>query len=107
MKVEKYEALKELIGKKYKIKLRFKEGKLNLDVIGPKGNVMKPIRRTRSKTTAFNLYGNNKDNWTTSKYELVCFLAGINLIGVEEVSLKFVKTHMEDIKNLIRRELKK
>jgi hypothetical protein len=107
MKVEKYEALKTLIGRKYKVKLRFNDGKLNLDVTGPKGNIMKPIKRSCSRTTAFNLYGDNKDKWTTSKYELVCFLAGVNVIGIKEINLKFVNAHMEDIKNLIRRELKK
>jgi len=108
MKVEKYNALRAIIPAKYKVKLRFKDNKVNLDVIGPKGNMLKPIvKKGYSKTTFFNLYGYNKDNWHTSKYELLCFMAGVEVIGVDEISTEFVKAHMDEIKALIRRELKK
>ena len=105
MKIEKYEVLKRVLQKKYHAKIRFKGGKLGIDVYGPSGNKLKPIRRGGYKSVFFNMYvdGNNKGQMF-SNYELLCYMAKVPVIG-RAISLKTVLDNRDKIRKLIRREL--
>lgn len=106
MNIEKYKALKQAIPSRYQIKLRFNNGKLGLDVY--KGDkFLKATQRSGMKTTYFKLYGDCEGKlkgYTVSKYELFCFISGVDVVN-REVTLEYINKNIDKIKKYARKEL--
>lgn len=106
MNIEKYKALKQAIPNKYQIKLRFDNGKLGLDVF--KGNkFLKPTQRLGTKTTYFKIYGiyeGELKGYAVSKYELFCFISGVDVVN-QEINLEYINKNIDKIKKYARNEL--
>jgi len=102
---EKYELLKEVVPDLYKVNLRYKSGKVNFDIIGKRGIKLKPVTVDYSKTSYFS-FNKGKISYKYSKYEILCFLAGIDVIN-RDITLEYIQEeqNQKKIQELIRREL--
>ncbi len=102
---EKYDLLNEVVPELYKINLRYKSGKVNFDIIGKRGIKLKPVTTNCSKTSSFT-FNKGKMSYKYSKYEILCFLAGIDVIG-RDITLEYIQEeqNQKKIQKLIRREL--
>lgn len=105
MNIKKYEILKEVQQtNRYRFELRWSKErrKLGIDVYNNKNNkILKPVQRSYTKTTFFNLYG-MKQQSMFSKYELICFISGIDVLGVT-TNYDYVMENIDKIKEYARR----
>jgi hypothetical protein len=101
----KYDLLKEVVPAIYKINLRYSAGKVNFDIVGRRGNKLKPMTTSMSKTSFFTL-SNGNNFYKYSKYEILCFLAGIDVIN-RDITLEYIQEeqNQKKIQKLIIREL--